>query len=295
MFLAIEIMIFINNQLNFNKICEILSNEKILYMDTEFHRRKTYYAILSVIQISTQKEKVIIDALSNIKLYGLKNLLLNPVILKVFHSPLQDFEIFLKLFGILPKNIFDTQIAANVCGMEETTGYGKLCKIMLNIDVDKSFQKADWLERPLPKKLLEYAIRDTEFLIPIHKILSDTLTNRKLWDSYNFKVAKLLDNNSYKFVPQRIIQKMELKNKNEVFLDNLVQFILLREECSQILNIPRNYCAKNHDLILLASYLPINNNELNKLNLGFIPLCKTKFKNKIFELSEGLKKIAKNY
>ncbi len=282
-------MILISNQLDFNKICEVLSKEKILYMDTEFHRRKTYYAILSIVQISTPSQKIIIDALSDIQLSALKTILLNPLILKVFHSPDQDFEIFLKLFGDLPKNVFDTQIAANVCGMEEGMGYSKLCKTMLNIDIDKTLQKADWLERPLSQDLLEYAIRDTEFLIPLHRMLSETLTNRKLWDNYNSKTAKLLDSNFYKFSPERIIQKMDLKNKNEEFLNNLLQFILLREECSQILNIPRNHCAKDNDLILLSTHLPTNTEQLNKLYLGFIPLCKTQFRNKIFDLSEGLK------
>ena len=282
-------MILISNKSDFNKICEVLSKEKILYMDTEFHRRKTYYAILSIVQVSTLNQKIIIDVLSGINLSALKNILLNPLILKVFHSPDQDFEIFLKLFGTLPKNVFDTQIAANVCGMEEGMGYSKLCKTMLNIDIDKTLQKADWLERPLSQDLLEYAIRDTEFLIPLHRMLSETLTNRKLWDNYNSKTAKLLDSNFYKFSPERIIQKMDLKNKNEEFLNNLLQFILLREECSQILNIPRNHCAKDHDLILLSTHLPTNNEQLNKLYLGFIPLCKTQFRNKIFDLSEGLK------
>ena len=282
-------MILINKQSDFNKICEVLSNEKILYMDTEFHRRKTYYAILSIIQISTPNQKIIIDALNDINLSALKTILLDPLILKVFHSPDQDFEIFLKLFGTLPKNVFDTQIAANVCGMEEGMGYSKLCKTMLNIDIDKTLQKADWLERPLSQDLMEYAIRDTEFLIPLHRMLSSTLTNRKLWDNYNSKTARLLDSNSYKFSPEKIIQKMDLKNKSEKFLHNLLQFILLREECSQILNIPRNHCAKDHDLILLSTHLPTNNEQLNKLYLGFIPLCKTQFRNKIFDLSEGLK------
>ncbi|MBN8523567.1 MAG: hypothetical protein J0M23_06935 [Rickettsiales bacterium] len=282
-------MILINKQSDFNKICEVLSNEKILYMDTEFHRRKTYYAILSIIQISTPNQKIIIDALNDVNLSALKTILLDPLILKVFHSPDQDFEIFLKLFGTLPKNVFDTQIAANVCGMEEGMGYSKLCKTMLNIDIDKTLQKADWLERPLSQDLMEYAIRDTEFLIPLHRMLSSTLTNRKLWDNYNSKTARLLDSNSYKFSPEKIIQKMDLKNKSEKFLHNLLQFILLREECSQILNIPRNHCAKDHDLILLSTHLPTTNEQLNKLYLGFIPLCKNQFRNKIFDLSEGLK------
>lgn len=282
-------MIFVNNQSDFNKICEDLSHEKILYMDTEFHRRRTYHAILSIIQISTTNQKIIIDALAQINLSALKEILINPAILKVFHSPDQDFEILLKLFGVLSKNIFDTQIAANVCGMDEGMGYSSLCKTILNVDIDKSFQKANWLERPLAQELLEYAIRDTEFLIPLHRILSETLTSRKLWDNYNAKSYKLLDGNSYKFSPDKILHKMRLHNKSAEFTNNLLHFILLREECAEILNIPRNHCASDHELIAFCTHLPTNNEALTKLRLNFLPISKPQFKNKIFDLSEGLK------
>jgi ribonuclease D len=284
-------MIFINNQSDFDKICEDLSHEKILYMDTEFHRRRTYYAILSIIQITSSKQKIIIDTLAKIDLFNLKNILISNDILKVFHSPDQDFEILLKLFGVLPKNIFDTQIAANVCGMEEGMGYRNLCKTMLNIDVDKSFQKANWLERPLSQGLLDYAIRDTEFLIPLHRILSETLTSRKLWDNYNAKSAKLLNTNSYKFSPEKLLHKMRLHPYHESaeLINNLIQFIALREECAQILNIPRNYCATDQDLLMFATHLPTDNETLVKLRLNSLVMSRTQFKNKIFNLSEGLK------
>ena len=282
-------MIFINTQSDFDKICEDLSHEKILYMDTEFHRRNTYYAILSIIQISSSKQKIVIDALAKIDLSNLKKILINNDIIKVFHSPDQDFEILLKLFSVLPKNIFDTQIAANVCGMEEGMGYRNLCKSMLNIEIDKSFQKANWLERPLSQALLEYAIRDTEFLLPLHRILSETLTSRKLWDNYNAKSAKLLNTQSYKFSPEKILHKMRLYNESPELTNNLIEFIALREECAQILNIPRNYCATEQDLIIFATHLPTNNETLIKLRLNSLVMSRNQFKNKIFNLSEGIR------
>ncbi len=284
-------MIFINNQSNFDEIYKTLSHEKILYMDTEFHRRRTYHAILSIIQISTPNQKIVIDALAKIDLFALKNILINPDILKVFHSPDQDFEILLKLFAVLPKNIFDTQIAANVCGMDDGMGYSRLCKAILNIDIDKSLQKANWLERPLSQELLEYAIRDTEFLIPLHRILSETLTNRKLWDNYKAKSAKLLDISSYKFSPERILQRMKLQNKSKEFLNNLLQFIVLREECAEILDIPRNHCASDDDLISFCNHLPIDVEQLRKLKLGFLPISKPQFRDKIFNLSAGIREV----
>lgn len=281
-------MIFINNQSDLDEVCNILKNQKNLYMDTEFCRRKTYYAVLSIVQISTRTQKIIIDVLANLDLSPLKDLLSDPAILKVFHSPDQDFDIFFNVFKELPKNVFDTQIAASVCGMDEGMGYSKLCKSLLNIDIDKSFQAADWLTRPLPEKLLDYAIRDTEFLIPLHRILSEILTNRKLWDSYNAKSAKLLDVNSYKFSPEKILQKMRLTNKSLEFTNNLLNFISLREECAQTLNIPRNHCASDEDLIKLCIKLPTNVEQLNKLHLQFLPIARNNFKAKLFDLCEGI-------
>jgi ribonuclease D len=282
-------MIFVNNQSQLNETCQKLASEKVLYMDTEFDRRKTYYAILSIVQISTHDQKIIIDGLAKMDLSPLKSLLDNPQIIKVFHSPDQDFDIFLQAFGSIPVNIFDTQIAANVCGMDEGMGYSKLCKLMLNIEIDKSFQKANWLDRPLSNKLLEYAIRDTEFLIPLHRILSETMTSRKLWDNYKARSAKLCDINSYKFSPERILQKMRLRNKTSKFMDNLIHFINLREECAKVLNVPRGHCASDDDLLTICSYLPTNTDELKKYHLSFLPIAKAGFKDKIFDLCAGLK------
>jgi ribonuclease D len=121
--------------------------------------------------------------------------------------------------------------------------------------------------------------------------LSETLTSRKLWDNYNSKSAKLLDTNSYKFSAVKILQKMRLNNKSTEFMSNLTDFITLREECAQTLNIPRNHCASDDDLILFCSHLPTDNETLIRLRLNFLPISKTQFKNKIFNLSEGLKSL----
>ncbi len=282
-------MIFINKQSKLKEICQDLSKEKILYMDTEFDRRNTYYAILSIVQISTHNQKIIIDAMSGMDLLPLKQLLDNHDILKVFHSPDQDFEIFLNIFSILPKNVFDTQTASGVCGLGGGLGYQKLCKLLLNIDIDKTFQKANWLTRPLSKELLNYAIRDTEFLIPLHRILSEMIDSRRLWDNYNARNAKLCDIKSYHFSADRILQKMELDNKTTVFYNNLLQLIIFREECAKILNIPRGRCAKDSNLINICSILPTRGEDLRKNNLDFLPITKGKFRQKLLDLCAGLK------
>ena len=133
-------MRIISDQKEFEVLCGELAHEPILFMDTEFCRRRTYYAKLSLVQIATKEQKVIVDALAIQDISPLKTLLINEKICKVFHAPDQDFDIFLHLFGRLPSNVFDTQIAAGVIGFDEVMGYGRLCKAMLNINLDKTIE-----------------------------------------------------------------------------------------------------------------------------------------------------------
>ena len=282
-------MQIINNQAELDEICEKLSQEPVIFMDTEFHRRKTYYAILSIVQIAAADYRIIIDARADLKLDGLKDLLLNKDIIKVFHAAEQDFDIFFHSFGKLPINVFDTQIAAGVIGMDNIMGYGRLCKTMLNINLDKTLQKANWLDRPLLKPQLEYAIKDVEYLIPLYRNLSHEIASRKLWDTYNSRCTKLLDPQNYKIQPERLLKKINLYERNEKFKERMMYFLTLREECAMENDIPRNHCASDYELIELCEKLPINDKELYRLSVQRQPLAKQKFKTKLFELCAGLR------
>ena len=215
-------MQIIDNQKDFDKAVEKLLEQKALFMDTEFHRRRTYYAKLSIVQIASRDDQIIIDTLSGIDISGLKVVLANENIVKVFHAPDQDFDIFFHLFGELPKNIFDTQTAAGVVGLDNIIGYGRLCKELLHVNLDKSMQKANWLVRPLVKELLDYAIKDVEYLIPLHRELSKTMMDRNLWDTYTTRSAKLLDVNNYKPRPEKIMKKMNLRGRSESFQKKII-------------------------------------------------------------------------
>ena len=282
-------MQIIDNQREFDKLYRDLAQESILFMDTEFFRRRTYYARLSLIQIATRNKKIIVDVLAGINVSAVKDLLLNEKICKVFHAPEQDFSLFYHLFGILPKNIFDTQIAAGVIGLDEVMGYDRLCKSLLNINIDKSMQNANWLERPLHQELLEYAIKDVEYLIPLHRELFKEINDRNLWDTYRTRSRKLFDPESYKINTEKIIKKVGLQDRSESFKENFRHLLMLREDCAQTLNIPRSYCATDYQLIKLSEELPVNINHLVKINMDQLPIAKKKFTNKLFELCLGLR------
>lgn len=281
----------IDDQDNFNKVCEKFLKEDLLFMDTEFHRMTTYFPELCLIQITDkyQLNKVIIDPLNGLDISKLKEILINKNICKVFHAPDQDFEIFYNIFDILPKNVFDTQTAAGVIGLDRGMGYSRLCKTLLNITIDKTMQKANWLERPLTNELIDYAIKDVEYLIPLHRQLSGTIEARNLWDTYNSRIKKLLEIDYYKFDPRKILKKINLENRSNRFKNNLLEFISLREEHAREMNMPRLFCASNDHLVRLCEKLPITTEEVSHFKFNCLLTRHKKYKKKILDLSKKLK------
>jgi len=154
----------------FNNKC---LKQKVLAIDTEFIRDNTYYPILSLVQIAGENFAAAIDPLSNIDMKPIWELLTNENILKVFHSGRQDIEIFLNLTGEIPKPIYDTQIAAMFCGLGDQVGYERLVDRFLGLSINKENQFTNWLQRPLTKSQIDYAIENHDLgvyatSIPMH-------------------------------------------------------------------------------------------------------------------------------
>ncbi|CAD7927941.1 unnamed protein product [Amoebophrya sp. A120] len=217
--------LLISEQSKFDDICHrILRRKPKVYLDTEFVRKgKTFHAVLSLIQIAAEipeencSIRAVVDAflVTDLSLFG--QILDDHEILKVLHAPSEDFRIFLHLFKGLPKNVFDTQCAASVSdvlGTNSTSpgnciGYGKLCKAVLNIDVDKSMQNTDWEKRPLTKAHLDYAILDVEYLIPLERILSQQLEQAGKWSKYMVELAStVMKPEAYKAQPEKLTRRM---------------------------------------------------------------------------------------
>ena len=151
-------------------------------VDTEFIRESTYFSKLSTIQIATESETALIDALApGLSLEILKPSFTNPKIIKIFHAGRQDLEIFYHLWGTLPTPIADTQIIAMVNGFGDSVGYQSLVKSILHISLNKDCRISDWLQRPLTKDQVAYAMGDVQYLIEIYKILLKRTENRLSW------------------------------------------------------------------------------------------------------------------
>src|SRR5882757_5422274 len=160
-----------------------ISDAPFIAVDTEFMRETTYWPKLCLVQVASPDASAVIDPLAEgIDLAPLLQVLADPKVEKVFHAARQDVEIFNNL-GVLPKPLFDTQIAAMAAGYGEQVAYDGLVRQMLKVEIDKSSRFTDWARRPLSGAQLEYALADVTHLAKIYPKLNDRLQKegRLVW------------------------------------------------------------------------------------------------------------------
>lgn len=254
-----------NNQ-EILEFCNRLSKESFIAVDTEFMRENTYWPKLCLIQLASEKEAKIIDPLiEKIDLRPIDNLMQNHQIIKIFHSGRQDIEIFYKMSGKIPKPIFDTQIAAMVCGFGESVGYEKLVDKILNKKIDKSSRFSNWAKRPLTKKQLKYAIGDVTHLFEIYPILNKEIVEkgRTSWLKDELKI--LLSENTYDVSPEKAYKRLKIRSYDIKTRAVTYQLALWREKKAQLNNIPRGRILRDDIIYELASIKPKSINDINNM------------------------------
>src|SRR5260370_13363310 len=166
------------------RFCERQKNASFVAVDTEFMRERTYWPILCLVQVAGPQEAAAIDALApGIDLTPLLALMANPGTLKVFHASRQDIEIFFHLSGAVPAPLFDTQIAAMVCGFGDAASYETLVAKLARASLDKSSRFTDWSHPPLTERQIRYALADVVHLRTVYDKLQQHLasTCRASW------------------------------------------------------------------------------------------------------------------
>ena len=166
-----------------------------------------------MIQVASKKHNFIIDPLAaglDISLFW--NVLKNNSILKIFHSGRQDLEIFYNIFGKLPSPIYDTQIAAMVCGYGDQISYENLVFDLLNIKIDKSSRVSNWSYRPLSNKQISYALSDVTHLVDLFRILKEKIlaNGREKWIEEDMNNLSNIEN--YKLKPDEAWKKIKYKS-----------------------------------------------------------------------------------
>jgi len=252
--------------------CDRAANEKYITIDTEFLRERTYFSKLCLIQLATpgcdNENAVIVDTLvNNLDLSPLYELFQNQNIVKVFHAARQDLEIFYLASGIFPYPLFDTQIAAMVCGFGDQVAYETLVRQLAKQTLDKSSRFTDWSRRPLTDAQKKYALADVTHLRVIYEILSEQLVKSGRLKWVDDELKNLISPETYDVDPKNSWRRLKTKSNSRRFLGLVASLAEFRENFAQSKNIPRNRVIKDDALLELASNKPRNLDELSRSRL----------------------------
>ena len=259
-------MIIITETTALAAFCERAADFPFLTVDTEFIREKTYWPILCLVQVGTPDEAVAIDALADgIDLQPLFDLLANEDVLKVFHAARQDVEIFVNLSGKVPKPIFDTQIAAMVCGYGDSVGYERLVRDIAKKSIDKTMRFTDWSRRPLGAKQIDYALGDVTHLRKIYTKLADRLEANDRTSWLADEMAILTDTATYLIDPQNAWKRLKTRSRKPRYLAAVQAIAAWREQTAQNNNVPRNRVLKDESITEIAAHMPKSVEELMSL------------------------------
>ena len=269
---------FIKNNKELDQFIAKIKNKKKFFFDTEFERRSTYKAIISVIVIFDGKNIGIIDCLEkNINFKKIFKLLNKKNITLVIHSCRQDLEIFLSIVKKILFNVFDTQMAALLNGYHEAPSYKKLVQDFCKISLDKSLQKEDWLKRPINNERINYLINDVYYLKIIFNKLNNKLVRKNKVKLFNKLIKKEIFKISHEDYP--IIFKKKLGDnilKNKKF----IKIINFRNKIAKKINLPKNWVFSDKEIIsnIKKEGNFINSKNLNKIEIKNLTKLITNFK-----------------
>ena len=249
------------------EFCKTAASCEYITIDTEFLRERSYYSKLCLVQLAlpgnTDDNAVLVDPLSNgISLEPLYEVFRNESIVKVFHAARQDLEIFCLDAGVLPKPLFDTQVAAMVCGFGDQVGYETLVSRITKKGLDKSSRFTDWSRRPLTDAQKIYALADVTHLRQVYEYLAEKLeaTGRARWLEEELKT--LTSEETYISRPEEAWKRIKTRSSSPKFLAIIQELAEFREKYAQDHDVPRNRVFKDDALIELASTKPANMQDL---------------------------------
>lgn len=253
------------------RFCDAARSEPYVTVDTEFLRERTYYSKLCLVQMALpgkDGEAVLVDPLSgDIALDPLYDLMRDESVVKVFHAARQDLEIFFVEGNVLPKPMFDTQVAAMVCGFGDQVGYETLVRKIARHDLDKTSRFTDWSRRPLSEAQKTYALADVTHLRVIYEFLAKELerSGRQKW--VEEELAVLLAPETYITRPEEAWMRVKTRSTSGRFLAVVRELARFREDYAQHHNVPRSRVYKDDALLELASTRPATVEELGRSRL----------------------------
>jgi ribonuclease D len=227
-------------------------------VDTEFMRERTYWPVLCLVQVAGPEEAAAIDPMApGIDLAPLLELMTDETLLKVFHAARQDIEVFVNLSGAIPHPLFDTQIAAMVCGFGEAASYETLVARLARASLDKSSRFTDWAHRPLSERQLRYALGDVIHLRTVYQRLAERLAANGRTGWIAEEMAELVDPANYRFEPEEAWRRFRLRGRvDRRYLAVLRAVAAWRERAAQQRDLPRPRIMRDEAVLEIAAHLP---------------------------------------
>ncbi len=245
-----------------------LSKSDFVTVDTEFIRETTFWPILCLIQMAAPGVTALVDPMApGIDLKPFFELMANEKVTKVFHAARQDVEIVFHLGGLIPLPIFDTQVAAMVCGFGDSVSYDQIVQKITGTRLDKSSRFTDWRRRPLSEKQLDYALADVTYLIDVYRHLKDELEreNRGHWLKEEMDV--LTSRETYDPHPEDAWKRLKMRWRKPQELAVVQHVAAWREREARERDVPRQRVIKDDAVYEIAQQQPRDQSALAKLRM----------------------------
>jgi ribonuclease D len=239
------------------EFCATFGDEQFITVDTEFIRERTYFPQLCLMQVATSKLAVAIDPLaSELDMSPLYAAFANISLLKVFHAAQQDIEIFVRETGQVPTPMYDTQIAAMVCGFGESVSYENLVGELVGAKLDKASRFTDWARRPLTDRQIAYALDDVIHLRKVYEKLNKRIVDegRAAW--IEEEMTEMGDITKYRVDASQLWKRLKVKSRAPEYLQMLRATSMWREEQAIRKNLPRQRVLKDDYVVQVAAQMP---------------------------------------
>ena len=235
-------------------------------VDTEFLRETTYWPKLCLIQMAGPDLAVLVDPLAEgIDLAPFFALMADENVTKVFHAGRQDIEIIYHLGNLIPAPMFDSQVAAMVCGFGDSISYDQLVLRLTGHRIDKSSRFTDWSRRPLTEKQLTYALADVTHLRDVYHALRANLDEQQRSEWVQEEMEILTSPETYYTEPVNAWKRMKLRIRKPREFAALKKLAGWREKEAQSRNVPRNRILKDEAIFELAIQQPQTSEALSAL------------------------------
>ncbi|OEC93110.1 MULTISPECIES: ribonuclease D [unclassified Rhizobium] len=246
--------------------CQELAKSEFITIDTEFLRETTFWPELCLIQMASPTTEVLVDPLAKgLDLAPFFELMANPSVLKVFHAARQDIEIIFHRGNLIPHPIFDTQVAAMVCGFGDSVSYDQLVSRIKNVHIDKSSRFTDWSRRPLSEKQLDYALADVTHLRDVYLSLKEQLQREGRASWLQEEMAILEARETYDLHPDDAWQRLKMRLRKPQELAVLKYVAAWREREARARNVPRARVLKDDAIYEIAQQQPKDTEALARL------------------------------